>query len=62
VGGAAERPGGLGGPSRPPICEEVTRHHTFNPRPDRPLQAGDVLITCADHHQLETLRKIVTEG
>lgn len=44
------------------LREAATRHHAFNPRPDRPLQAGDVLITCADHHQLETLRKIVTEG
>ncbi|HEV8615193.1 MAG TPA: hypothetical protein VGU22_06840 [Methylomirabilota bacterium] len=29
---------------------------------DRPLPAGDVLITCADHDQRTTLRKIVTEG
>jgi voltage-gated potassium channel len=36
--------------------------HVFNPAPDRTLEAGDVLIACADHHQLERLQKIVAEG
>jgi voltage-gated potassium channel len=38
------------------------RLHVFNPPPDRLLRAGDVLIACADHDQLEALRKIVAEG
>lgn len=38
------------------------RQHVFNPPPARTLQAGDVLIACADHDQLETMRKIVSEG
>jgi uncharacterized protein with PhoU and TrkA domain len=41
---------------------EGTQRHAFNPGPDRRLQAGDVLIVCADPHRLDTLRKIVTEG
>jgi voltage-gated potassium channel len=38
------------------------RLHVFNPPPDRLLQVGDVLIACADHAQLEAMRKIVAEG
>ncbi|HTO12921.1 MAG TPA: NAD-binding protein [Candidatus Binatia bacterium] len=38
------------------------RQHVFNPPLDRTLQAGDVLIACADHDQLETMRKIVSGG
>jgi voltage-gated potassium channel len=40
----------------------TTRQHVFNPPPDRRLEAGDVLIACADHTQLEALRKIAAEG
>ena len=38
------------------------RQHVFNPPPDRTLQAGDVLIACADHQQLEAMRRIAAEG
>ena len=38
------------------------RRHVFNPPPDRTLQAGDVLIACADHEQLEAMRRIAAEG
>jgi len=38
------------------------RHHVFNPPPDRTLQAGDVLIACADHEQLAAMRRIAAEG
>ena len=38
------------------------RHHVFNPPADRTLQVGDVLIACADHDQLEAMRKIAAEG
>jgi len=38
------------------------RLHVFNPPADRLLQAGDVLIACADHDQLETMRRIAAEG
>ncbi len=38
------------------------RRHVFNPPADRALQVGDVLIACADHEQLEALRKIASEG
>ena len=38
------------------------RAHLFNPPPDRMLQVGDVLIACADHDQLEAMRKIAAEG
>jgi len=44
------------------LREAGTRRHVFNPEPDRHLKAGDVLIACADHAQLGTLRRIVTEG
>ena len=38
------------------------RHHVFNPPTDRALQVGDVLIACADHDQLEAMRRIAAEG
>jgi voltage-gated potassium channel len=38
------------------------RHHVFNPPAARTLQVGDVLIACADHDQLEAMRKIAAEG
>jgi voltage-gated potassium channel len=38
------------------------RRHVFNPPPDRRLDVGDVLIACADHHQLEALRTIASQG
>jgi voltage-gated potassium channel len=44
------------------LREARTRQHAFNPPPDRRLEVGDVLIGCADYSQLDTLRKIVTEG
>jgi len=34
----------------------------FNPPPDRPLAAGDVLIACADPQQLAAAQAIVKEG
>lgn len=40
--------------------EAGSLRHGFNPPPDRLLQAGDVLIGCADPDQLETARRIAT--
>ena len=42
--------------------EAATRRHLFNPPPDRPLVAGDVLIACADAAQVETARRLAMEG
>lgn len=38
----------------------TTRRHIFNPPPERPLAAGDVLMGCADPDQLAALTRIVT--
>lgn len=43
------------------LREAATGRHLFNPSPERPLQAGDVLIGCADPEQLVALERIVTE-
>jgi voltage-gated potassium channel len=40
----------------------ANREHVFNPRPERTLGAGDVLIACADHEQLQAMRRIAAEG
>ena len=42
--------------------EAATHRHVFNPAPERPLVAGDVLIACADSTQLVTARRIAMEG
>ena len=42
--------------------DAATQRHVFNPAPERPLVAGDVLIACADAAQLETARRIAMEG
>ena len=44
------------------LREAATHRHVFNPAPDRPLAAGDVLIACADVAQLATARRIAMEG
>lgn len=44
------------------LREAATQRYEFNPRADRVLAAGDVLIACADARQLETARQIVTEA
>jgi voltage-gated potassium channel len=44
------------------LREAGTLRHVFNPPPDRVLAAGDVLIGCADPDQLETARRIATNG
>jgi voltage-gated potassium channel len=44
------------------LREAATQRHLFNPPPERPLAAGDVLIACADNRQLETARRIAAEG
>jgi voltage-gated potassium channel len=44
------------------IRDSTTHRHVFNPPPGRPLQAGDVLIGCADPEQLGALARILTEG
>lgn len=44
------------------LREATTRHHAFNPPPDRELVAGDVLIACATPRQLDVMRMIATEG
>lgn len=36
--------------------------HVFNPLPDRILQAGDILIGCADAEQIAKARRIAAEG
>jgi len=42
--------------------EAATQSHVFNPSQERVLQAGDVLMGCADPEQLAALQHIVTEG
>ena len=37
----------------------TTRRHHFNPSPETTIEAGDVLIACADRHQLHAARQIV---
>lgn len=44
------------------LREADTGRHCYNPPPDRKLRAGDMLIACADHEQLATVRKLVAEG
>lgn len=44
------------------VREAATKRHRFNPTPDVVLGGGDVLIACADPHQLQTARKILTDG
>ena len=44
------------------VREAATRHHVFNPPPERALQAGDVLLGCADPAQVAALERILTEG
>ena len=44
------------------LREAATGRHVFNPPAERPLAAGDVLIACADAVQVETARRIATEG
>jgi voltage-gated potassium channel len=44
------------------LREAATQRHVFNPPPERPLAAGDVLIACADAAQAETARRIAREG
>lgn len=44
------------------LREATTQRHLFNPPAERPLAAGDVLIACADAAQVETARRIATEG
>jgi voltage-gated potassium channel len=40
------------------VSGTMLRHH-FNPPPETTLEAGDVLIACASHEQLEAARKVV---
>jgi len=40
----------------------LTQRHVFNPPPERVLEAGDVLMGCADPEQVAALQRIVTEG
>ncbi len=42
--------------------EAGTQRHIFNPPPEHMLEAGDVLMGCADPEQLGALQRIVTEG
>ena len=44
------------------LRDAATHRHVFNPAPERPLVAGDVLIACADAAQLEMARRIAMEG
>src|SRR5207245_8215138 len=44
------------------LREAATQSHVFNPSQERVLQAGDVLMGCADPEQLAALQHIVTEG
>ena len=44
------------------LREAATQRHFFNPPGERALALGDVLIACADAAQLETARRIATEG
>jgi uncharacterized protein with PhoU and TrkA domain len=44
------------------VRDSTTHRHVFNPPPEHALQAGDVLIGCADPEQLGALARILTEG
>lgn len=44
------------------LRDAATQRHVFNPPAERSLAIGDVLIACADAAQLETARRIATEG
>jgi voltage-gated potassium channel len=44
------------------LRDGATQRYEFNPRADRVLAAGDVLIACADPGQLRAARQIVTEA
>ena len=44
------------------LREGATQRHVFNPSQERLLQAGDVLMGCADPEQHAALQRIVTEG
>jgi voltage-gated potassium channel len=44
------------------LREAATQHHVFNPSLERVLQAGDVLVGCADPEQVTALHRIVTDG
>ena len=44
------------------LRDAATQRHVFNPPPERVLQAGDVLMGCADPEQVAALQRIVTEG
>jgi voltage-gated potassium channel len=44
------------------LREAETLHHVFNPPPSRVLVEGDVLIGCADPHQLEVARRLARTG
>jgi voltage-gated potassium channel len=44
------------------LRDSATRRHVFNPPAERSLVLGDVLIACADAAQLETARRIASEG
>ena len=42
--------------------EAVTRHHVFNPPPDRVLVEDDILILCADPTQMVLARAVADQG
>ena len=44
------------------LREADTDRHCYNPPPERTLRAGDVLIACANHEQLATVRRLVGEA
>jgi len=44
------------------LREATTQRHVFNPSPERVLQAGDVLLGCADPEQITSLQRSVAEG
>lgn len=44
------------------LRERESQRFRFNPDPDYPVRAGDVLFACADPEQLSTALRIVAEG
>ena len=44
------------------VRRAATRTHAFNPPADTVLDAGDVLIACADPGQLRTAQRLVSDG
>jgi voltage-gated potassium channel len=44
------------------LREAGTLRHVFNPRPERVLSEGDILIGCADPDQLEVARRVARTG